>query len=484
MKFKTESSSPSTYSTNFAAVFTIFVIFLSLFVFSLRAASAQPSAAKRALVISLDGLDTRYLHDADKYQLRIPTLRRLMANGVTARGMKSVYPSITYPNHTSLVTAALPSKHGIFGNSVFEPPVGKQTGAAHWFARDIKADTLWDAASRAGKTVGMVSFPVAGGAGDWNVPEIWQPGGTPEQTRAAIAENARPRGFVEEVRKRFPNIYDNDTADEGDDARTRFAEYIIAEKRPDLMLVHLYDLDHFQHDYGPFTAEAFAILEKTDGYVARLLAAAERAGTLDETVVFITSDHGFKPISKQVHPGVLLRRAGLITASDETNAQGRVSAVVTDWQAAVYVTGAACAIYLRDPNDKAALRKLRTIFKPLAGRGGSGIFQVLETNELRRLGSNTSAALMLEAADGYTFGGSYTGETVVESRSRGMHGYLPTRADYFASFVASGAGVKRRGTIDYLSMTDAGATVARALGLTLRNASGRAAALQAQKRQP
>ena len=463
------------HSARFAAVFFL----LGMFLFALL--PATKAQTKRALVISLDGLDARYLHDADKYKLKIPTLRRLMANGVTARGMFSVYPSITYPNHTSLVTGALPSKHGIFGNSVFEPPVSKQSGAAHWFARDIKADTLWDAAKRAGLTVGMVSFPVAGGAGDWNVPEIWQPGGKMEDHRRVIAENARPRGLVEEIENQFPDIYKNTNDDEGDDARTRFAEYIIAEKRPHLMLVHLYDLDHFQHDYGPFTTEAFAMLEKTDEYVARLLNALEKARTIKETTVFITSDHGFKPITKQIHPGVLLRRAGLVVATDEKDERGRERAVVNDWKAAVYVTGAACAIYLREVNDRATLKQLRETFKPLEKQPDSGIFRVLEAKDLRKLGSNTRAALMLKAADDFTFGGNYAGEPIVESRSRGMHGYLPTRPDYFASFIASGANVGGRGVIDYLNMTDAGATVAAALGLKLRDASGRAISLQTEK---
>lgn len=461
--------------TKYAGQIAAAIVLLGAFFFASFETKAQ---TKRALVISLDGLDTRYLHDADEYNLKIPTLRRLMENGVTARGMYSVYPSITYPNHTSLVTGALPSKHGIFGNSVFEPPIEKQTGAAHWFARDIKADTLWDAAKRAGMTVGMVSFPVAGGAGDWNVPEIWQPGGKMEDHRRVIADNARPRGLVEEIEKQFPDIYKNTNDDEGDDARTSFAEYIIREKRPNVMLVHLYDLDHFQHDYGPFTTEAFAILEKTDAYVARLLNALEKAGTLRETTVFVTSDHGFKPITKQIHPGVLLRRAGVVTATDEKDESGRTRAVVSDWQAAVYVTGAACAIYLRDANDKATLKKLRETFKPLEKQTGSGIFRVLEARDLQKIGSNTRAAIMLEAADGFTFGANYAGEAVTESRSRGMHGYLPTRPDYFASFIASGAGVERRGTIDHLNMTDAGVTIAAALNLSLRDASGRAVNLR------
>jgi len=471
------------FQKNHALLAALIVVGCCSMIFFAPAAKGQTLPKKRALIISLDGLDARYLHKADEYKLKIPTLRRLMASGITARGMYSVYPSITYPNHTSLVTGALPSKHGIYGNSVFEPPTQKQAGASHWFARDIKTDALWDAAKRAGMTVGMVSFPVAGGAGDWNVPEIWQPGGTMEESRRVIAENALPRGLVEEVEKQFPDLYKNSTEDEGDDARTLFAEYIIAEKKPDVMLVHLFDLDHFQHDYAPFTPEAFAILEKTDVYVARLLAAAERAGTLREMTVFITSDHGFKPISKQIHPGVLLRRAGLVTVIDEQDERGRTRAVVSDWQAAVYVTGAACAIYLREPGDKATLKKLREIFKPLEKQAGSGIFRVLEAKDLQKIGSNTRAAVMLEAADAFTFGSNYTGETITESRSRGMHGYLPTRPDYFASFIASGAGVERRGTIDYLNMTDAGVTIAAALNLSLRDASGRAVNLQTVKGQ-
>lgn len=469
------------YQSFIRKIVALSLILCGLIIFSPFDASGQTPPKRRALIISLDGLDTRYLHKADEYQLKIPTLRRLMASGVTARGMSSVYPSITYPNHTSLVTGAMPSKHGIFGNSVFEPPIGKQPNASHWFARDIKTDTLWDAAKRAGMTVGMVSFPVAGGAGDWNVPEIWQPGGTLEETRRVIAENARPRGLVEEVEKQFPELYKNINEDEGDDARTQFAEYIIAEKKPDIMLVHLFDLDHFQHDYAPFTTEAFAILEKTDAYVARLLASLERAGMLNETTIFITSDHGFKPISKQIHPGVLLRRAGLVTATDEKDERGRTRAIVSDWNAAVYVTGAACAIYLRDANDKATLKKVLETFKPLEKQADSGIFRVLEAKELKKLGSNTRAAVMLEAADGFTFGSNYAGEFIIESRSRGMHGYLPTRPDYFASFIASGANVSGRGTIDYLNMTDAGATIAAALNLKLRDASGRAVNLQTRK---
>ncbi len=451
------------------------LLILALALFSPIVAAQKRSGAnrvKRALIISLDGLDGRYLADPGKYNLRIPTLRRLMRDGVSSQQVVAVYPTVTYPNHTTMVTGAYPARHGIFGNDLFVPPDQKQTRSGLWFARDIKAQTLWNAAKEKGLKVGLVSWPVAGGAGDFNVPEIWQPGGTFEETVARVSENARPRGLVEEVTSRDPELYRNRTKDEQDDMRTRFAEYILREKRPDVMLVHLYDLDHFQHDFGPFTPEALQILEKTDGYVARLLKAMETAGTLNDTAVFITSDHGFLPTQKQLHPGTLLARAGLVRAVEGKDAQGRPQTTITEWRAAPYITGGACAIYLRDERDEETLGKLRKMFDP-ATNPGNGIMRVIDQAELRRMNSNTRAAIMLEAKEGYTFGGNYTGEYMTDTRTRGMHGYLPTRPNYRTSFIVSGAGITRRGNFGEIHMTQVGTTIAHLLGVRLRDAQSK-----------
>ncbi|HEV3468882.1 MAG TPA: ectonucleotide pyrophosphatase/phosphodiesterase [Pyrinomonadaceae bacterium] len=458
----------------------VLLALLCLLALALSAAAApQPTPrARRALVVSIDGLDARYLRDADRYGLKIPTLRRLMAGGAWSRaGVVGVFPSVTYPSHTTIVTGALPRRHRIYGNSVFEPPPLPQTDSWYWFARDIRADTLWRAAARRGLKTALISWPVAVGEGDWNVPEIWKPGGTQAESRERMREHARPAGLIEEVARADARLYAAVTRDEGDDMRTRFAEYVLAEKRPDLTLVHLFDLDHFEHDYGPFTPEAFALLEKSDAYVARLLAAAGRAGTLRETAVFVVSDHGFRPVTKAIHPNVVLERAGLLKWREGKDPRGAPRRVVGDWRAIAYVNAAYAAVILKDPNDKVAINRARAAFRdyePVEGDGGGpGMLRIVGRAELNRLGGDPRAAFALEPAEGFTFEGGYAPDVVADTKSRGQHGYVPLPPDYRASFIASGAGVARRGDLGEVRMIDIGPTIARALGLRLRDAEGR-----------
>jgi predicted AlkP superfamily pyrophosphatase or phosphodiesterase len=437
-------------------------------------ASAQ---AKRVLIISLDGLDARYLQKRDEYGLKIPMLRRLMNDGVMAQ-VVCVYPSVTYPSHTTIVTGANPARHGIYANELFETPDKPQTMSWMWFARDIRIETLWDAAARGRLSTALVSWPVSVGAGDYNFPEIWKPFGSREESGVVIKARARPAGLVEEVERRDPQLYRNLNQDEGDDMRTRFAEYLITEKRPQVMLVHLFDLDHFEHEKGPFTPEAFAMLEKVDGYVARILDAARRAGTLDETAVFIVSDHGFLPITKRIQAGVILARAGLLKVREEKDMQGREHTVVTDWRAVSYGSSGSTAIILRDPKDRDAYNQALAAFKDFLNGEGRGSFRIIEREELSRLKSNPNAAFALEALDGYYFGFSdvYTGAPITKAAIRGQHGFLPAR--YYTSFIASGAGISRRGDLGTIRLIDEGPTIARLIGLKLHDAEGRALPLK------
>ncbi len=105
-------------------------------------AAGERAAAASVLMISVDGLKPEYVLDADAHGLKIPFLRSLMRDGAYARGVTGVWPTVTYPSHTTLLTGVSPAEHGIYNNLEFDP---KDTFANAWFwyaATDSRTDAV------------------------------------------------------------------------------------------------------------------------------------------------------------------------------------------------------------------------------------------------------------------------------------------------------------------------------------------------------
>jgi predicted AlkP superfamily pyrophosphatase or phosphodiesterase len=126
----------------------ILPFFLAAVFFTAWPAVAQEQREVPLLVmISVDGMRPDYVTAADAHGAKIPQLRRLMKEGSYAEGVVGVVPTVTYPSHTTLVTGAWPAKHGIFGNTTFDP-LQKNYQGWYWYAEDIRVPTLWDLAAR------------------------------------------------------------------------------------------------------------------------------------------------------------------------------------------------------------------------------------------------------------------------------------------------------------------------------------------------
>src|ERR1700754_2376603 len=90
-------------------------------------------SSKHVVLVTLDGLRPEfYLSDT----FCMPTLHQLMKKGAYAKQVTSVFPTVTYPNHTAIITGAVPAKHGIYSNEPFEPE--GITGKWFWYADSIK----------------------------------------------------------------------------------------------------------------------------------------------------------------------------------------------------------------------------------------------------------------------------------------------------------------------------------------------------------
>ena len=141
---------------------------------------AQEKSAPLLVMVSIDGLRPDYVTAADAHGAKVPNLRRFMKEGAYAEGVTGVVPTVTYPSHTTLVTGVWPATHGIWGNTTFDP-LQKNYQGWYWYTEDIRVETLWDAAAKAGRTTASIQWPVTVGAKiTWNIPEFWR-AGTPER---------------------------------------------------------------------------------------------------------------------------------------------------------------------------------------------------------------------------------------------------------------------------------------------------------------
>src|SRR5713226_3728410 len=87
---------------------------ISLWLFTPILAIAQ-SSNRTVVVISLDGFPAYALKDP---LLPAPTLRRLMAEGAYADSMRPINPTVTWPNHTAMVTGVNAIQHQVLFNGL------------------------------------------------------------------------------------------------------------------------------------------------------------------------------------------------------------------------------------------------------------------------------------------------------------------------------------------------------------------------------
>lgn len=412
-----------------------------------------PAAEARSVVmVSVDGLMPDYYRRCDELGLRVPTLRRLMREGAWASGVRGVLPTVTYPSHTTLITGVPPRVHGIEANLVFDP-LDRSGGAWHWFASGVRVPSLVSAARARWLTTAAIAWPVSVGIGaDWNLPEFWRPGSQHAIDLELVKAVSTPR-LVDDVghwrgRPLSWPLVEQDRVDA--------ALFVLAVHRPRLMLVHLIDVDDAEHERGPMSPEALRAVEEADRNLGRLLSAVEARG---DTLFVVVSDHGFLPVSRQLRPNALLREAGLITLG----ADGKPAA----WRASFHASGGSAALRLEDAGDAEAVERVRAIFEAKRRKPGSGLHRILDRAEIAALGGPQDAELVLDADSGFYFSAAAQGEWSSPTSTRGYHGYAPDRPEMYASFLALGPGLHRRGDLGLIRMTAIAPTIARYLGVSL-----------------
>jgi predicted AlkP superfamily pyrophosphatase or phosphodiesterase len=418
------------------------MILIALLLLLTSAGSAQIAPKERTvIVISLDGFPAYALEDP---QLPVPNIRRLIREGAVAKRMITSNPTVTWPNHTSMVTGVHPAQHSVLYNGQLVR-TADSTKIEPWADKLelVKSPTVYDLAFQAGLTTAQVDWVAIYGAKTitWQFAEVPNVEGAieKEMIEAGLVTESDVSGFQKaQITWR-------------DDIWTKAAIHILQKHHPNLLLFHLLNTDSVHHRYGPRSLAGNSALALADARVGEILQAIDGSEMEDRTTIFIVADHGFKIVKKHINPKVLIK----------------------DNEALIVPEGGTAMVYINKLDETERLKKMFAALE--------GVDRIIEPSGFAALGLPTPetnkrmANIVLSAKDGYAFSGSNSGDPIksVDNGAEGAHGYLNTDPEMNAVFVAWGSGIHAGTKLDTVRNIDIAPTVAELLGLRMSGITGK-----------
>ena len=298
--------------------------------------------SKHLIVISEDAL----VYEDLETLCNLPNFSHVLQESAVVEGLRTVYPTLTYPAHTSMRTGVYPARHGIVNNET--PVLCEASSVWHLYHKDVKVPDLFDAAKAAGLTTASVFWPVTRchPSIDYLINEYW-PQTPDETTLECFAASGSSPGMMEKVIRPNAHLVDGRHRQHPhcDHFINACACAILRTFTPNLLMIHPANIDAYRHKTGLFSPHVTHGLHEIDNWLGDLLAAAEDAGILQDTHFCILGDHGQLNIQGSMHLNVLLRELGWI----DVDADG----VITDYRAFCKSSGLSAQVYLKNPNDTA-----------------------------------------------------------------------------------------------------------------------------------
>jgi predicted AlkP superfamily pyrophosphatase or phosphodiesterase len=243
-------------------------LLLPILMLALAACSPRPvhPVYSPLILISFDGFRSDYIE-----RKLSPNLAALAASGVRATALRPAFPTLTFPNHYTIVTGLYPDHHGIVNNRFVDPVSGnafvykdpKTTADPAWWG----GEPLWVSVERQGKHAATMFWPGSDVAIDGVRPEHWQ------QFDGKITPDARV------------------------DQALAWLDLPQAS-RPDFVTLYFEQIDHAGHEAGPDSADVDTALRQVDAALGRLIEGLRQRGTYDSANIVIVSDHGMTATSE------------------------------------------------------------------------------------------------------------------------------------------------------------------------------------------
>lgn len=426
----------------------------------MKSITEQTAMAKHLIVISYDA----FSEDQWEMASRLPNLSKLINNGAHSNKLKSVYPTLTYVVHTTIATGVYPDKHGIHHNNPLQPFVKEEEQSWFWFRNDIKVPTIYDAAREHNLSTAGILWPVSGKSSiKYNIPEIRALNN--ENQALKILKSGSPLYCIE-MELKYGRIRKGIEQPYLDDFTTKCAIETIKRKKPNLLMMHMIDLDDTKHAYGTDSDEVMQVVTRMDKRLGDIMQAVDEAGIKDDTIYLVLGDHGQFNVRYKVHLNNLLQEKGLIY---EDNGEMK-------WRAYFQCGGGSAYLHIKQGDEEAEQSALAVIGEYM-NDDSFGIEKIYARDELDHFHVGQTTKYMLEAKRGYCFDESMDEPTIVDLDKQGVkyatHGYSPDKDDYRCNVVVSGDKVKNDYHIGDIEMVDIAPTMAKILGIDFNHCDGK-----------
>ena len=420
----------------------------------------------KLLVVSIDSLfykDTEYIKD-------MPNFGKILKNGSYVKGMRAIYPTLTYPCHVAIMCSKYAAESGVYHNEKFEP--GNSTPEWFWWYSDLKCKTILDYAKECGYTTAAFNWPVLCDSKniDYLQGEIWA---RPEfgENQEEIYRSACSDSIMDGIYQRYQHELRGNTTPYFDEFTVLCATDVIRKYTPDITLVHFSLLDHARHASGLYGYAVTTAMAECDARFGRLLYAYQDADALEDLNIIVLGDHGHLPVKQLFNPNVLFREAGLIDVSENGK--------ITDYRAYCHSSALSCMVVLKDPDDKNTREKVEALLNGWVIDHSIGVeacYNKQQALELYNLKGDFD--YILEGCNDTAFGNELAGNVITSADNRdykysvASHGHLPDKGDDPA-FIACGPDIKQGVVLERGSLMDEAPTFARLLGFDFPDANGR-----------
>jgi len=388
---------------------------------------------RKIVLVSLDAMCDR---DWARYNGR--WMGNWLEQAAVCTQVKTVFPALTYPAHTTMITGCDPIRHGIGHNQPFQPGVPPEMRRWYWRDQEIRRETIFQAVKRNGGRCASILWPVTGKskAIRWNFPEIIALPGENQVTK--ILSYGSTLWLIHMLLK-----YRKERASIEEPFRSDYAVHlacdVIRSHQPDLTAIHLVDVDEMRHQYGVNSPEAQAGMDRMEQRVQRIWETMQQTPGMEDALLVLVSDHGQADVDRLVDLEEELMSAGL---SVEVQASGMTAYLYTD-----------------------AVEETRAW---LEEHGGSiGVSHVYTDDELDRAGCIWEPDLAVEAAPGVIFddGMPHT------KKEKATHGFGMGHPAENCLMAVRGKDV-RACRMPAMPMRDVGPTLAGLMGIDLPDAVG------------